>query len=71
MRDPLMRELKLIRSSRDGQLEEAIRFNERLEQELQWAYEEVRRLQALESTLRKENAQIRQVLWIQATGCRL
>ncbi|XP_016892011.1 EF-hand and coiled-coil domain-containing protein 1 isoform X1 [Cynoglossus semilaevis] len=59
MRDPLMRELKLIRSSRDGQLEEAIRFNERLEQELQWAYEEVRRLQALESTLRKENAQIR------------
>ncbi|KAM9410301.1 EF-hand and coiled-coil domain-containing protein 1 [Pholidichthys leucotaenia] len=59
IRDPLIRELKLIRSSRDGQLEEAIRFNRRLEEELQWAYQEVRKLQAVESALRKENAQIR------------
>ncbi len=59
IRDPLLRELKLIRSSRDGQLEEAIRFNECLEEELRWAYQEVRKLQALESALRRENAHIR------------
>lgn len=59
IRDPLLRELRLIRSGRDGQLEEAIRFNQRLEEELQWAYQEVRKLQAVESALRKENAQIR------------
>ncbi|XP_029358270.1 EF-hand and coiled-coil domain-containing protein 1 [Echeneis naucrates] len=58
-RDPLLRELKLIRSSRDGQLEEAISFNQRLEKELQWAYQEVRKLQRVESALRKENTQIR------------
>lgn len=58
-RDPLLRELKLIRSSRDGQLQEAIKFNERLEEELRWAFEEVRKLQALESALRKENSHIR------------
>ncbi|XP_043978267.1 EF-hand and coiled-coil domain-containing protein 1 isoform X2 [Gambusia affinis] len=59
IRDPLLRELKLIRSSRDGQLEEAIKFNERLEEELQWAYQEVRKLQGVESSLRRENSQIR------------
>ncbi|XP_032405817.1 EF-hand and coiled-coil domain-containing protein 1 isoform X8 [Xiphophorus hellerii] len=59
IRDPLLRELKLIRSSRDGQLEEAIKFNERLEEELQWAYQEVRKLQGAESSLRRENSQIR------------
>ncbi|XP_061780002.1 EF-hand and coiled-coil domain-containing protein 1 isoform X2 [Nerophis lumbriciformis] len=57
--DPLFRELKLIRSSRDGQLEEAIKFNERLEQELRWAYQEVRTRQVAESALRRENNQIR------------
>ncbi|XP_039971769.1 EF-hand and coiled-coil domain-containing protein 1 [Xiphias gladius] len=59
IRDPLLRELKLIRSSRDGQLEEAIKYNERLEKELQWAYQEVHKLQGVESALRKKNAQIR------------
>lgn len=59
IRDPLLRELKIIRSSRDGQLEEAIKYNERLEEELHWAYQEVRKLQGVESALRKENAQIR------------
>ncbi|KAK5614081.1 hypothetical protein CRENBAI_010677 [Crenichthys baileyi] len=59
IRDPLLRELKLIRSSRDGQLEEAMKFNERLEEELQWAYQEMRKLQGLESSLRRENTQIR------------
>ncbi|XP_038553193.1 LOW QUALITY PROTEIN: EF-hand and coiled-coil domain-containing protein 1 [Micropterus salmoides] len=59
IRDPLLRELKLIRSSRDGQLEEAIKFNECLEEELRWVYQEVRKLQGVKSALRKENAQIR------------
>ncbi|KAM7402709.1 hypothetical protein PAMP_017923 [Pampus punctatissimus] len=59
MRDPLLRELKLIRSSRDGQLEEAIKFNERLEVEVRWAYQQVRKLQGVESALRKENTHIR------------
>lgn len=59
IRDPILRELKLIRSSRDGQLEEAIKFNECLEAELHWAYQEVRKLQRVESSLKKENTQIR------------
>ncbi|XP_060897462.1 EF-hand and coiled-coil domain-containing protein 1 [Labrus mixtus] len=59
IRDPLLRELRLIRSARDGQLEEAIKFNERLEEELRWAYQEVRKLQGVESALRKENTHIR------------
>ncbi|KAK5873076.1 hypothetical protein PBY51_013720 [Eleginops maclovinus] len=59
IRDPLIRELKLIRSSRDGQLEEAMKFNERAEEELRWAYQEVQKLHSVESALRKENAQIR------------
>lgn len=58
-RDPLVRELKLIRASRDGQLEEAIKFNERLEEELRWAYHEVHKLQGVEGALRKENTLIR------------
>ncbi|XP_029907132.1 EF-hand and coiled-coil domain-containing protein 1 [Myripristis murdjan] len=58
-RDPLLRELKLIRSSRDGQLEEAMKFNRRLEEELSWAYQQARRLEGVESALRKENTQIR------------
>ena len=57
--DPILRELRLIRESRDGQLEEAIRFNQRLEEELGWAYQEVRRRADVESSLRKENAAIR------------
>ncbi|XP_068171254.1 EF-hand and coiled-coil domain-containing protein 1 isoform X2 [Antennarius striatus] len=59
IRDPLLRELNLIRSSRDGQLEEAIRFNGRLEEELRWAYQEVHKHHGVETALRKENAHIR------------
>ncbi|XP_067362137.1 EF-hand and coiled-coil domain-containing protein 1 isoform X2 [Channa argus] len=59
IRDPLLRELKLIRSSRDGQLEEAIRYSHCLEEELQWAYQEVCKLQGVEAALRKDNIQIR------------
>ncbi|XP_056130855.1 EF-hand and coiled-coil domain-containing protein 1 [Lampris incognitus] len=58
-RDPILRELKLIRSSRDGQMEEAIKFNRQLEEELCWAYQEVRKLERVESSLRTENAEIR------------
>lgn len=66
IRDPLLRELKLIRSSRDGQLGEAIKFNERLEEELRWAYQEVHKLHGVESVLRKENAHIRLELLLTA-----
>lgn len=41
LRDPLIRELNLIRLSRDGQLAEAIKFSEHLEEELQQVYQEV------------------------------
>ncbi|XP_010894444.2 EF-hand and coiled-coil domain-containing protein 1 isoform X2 [Esox lucius] len=58
-KDPILRELQLIRSSRDGQLDEAIRFNQRLEQELGWAYGEVQRLEKVESHLQRENTEIR------------
>ncbi|KAG7266335.1 hypothetical protein CRUP_027579 [Coryphaenoides rupestris] len=57
--DPILRELRLIRASRDGQLEEAIHFNRRLEEELGWAYQEVRQRAGMESALRKENSAIR------------
>lgn len=59
IKDPLLRELKLIRSSRDGQLLEAMKFSERLEEEVRWAYQEVRKLQKVELALRRENIQIR------------
>lgn len=68
IRDPLLRELKLIRSSRDGQLEEAIKFNKRLEEELRWTYQEVHKLQGVESTLRKENSHIRYLQKKKLTG---
>lgn len=42
LRDPLIRELNLIRSARDGQLAEAIKFSEHLEEELQQVYREVK-----------------------------
>ncbi|XP_061584162.1 EF-hand and coiled-coil domain-containing protein 1 isoform X2 [Cololabis saira] len=59
VRDPVLRELKLIRAARDGQLEEAMKFNQRLEEELRWAYREVQKLQRVEASLRKENTHIR------------
>ncbi|KAI5622971.1 EF-hand and coiled-coil domain-containing protein 1-like isoform X1, partial [Silurus asotus] len=55
----LIRELELIRASRDGQLEEAMRFNRRLEEELISAYVEVSRLEELVSKLRRESAEIK------------
>lgn len=55
----LLRELELIRASRDGQLEEAMRFNQRLEEELMTAYGEVSRLEETVARLRKESAEIK------------
>ncbi|XP_056324557.1 EF-hand and coiled-coil domain-containing protein 1 [Danio aesculapii] len=55
----LLRELELIRASRDGQLEEAMRFNQRLEEELMAAYGELSRMQETLENVRKENARIK------------
>uniref|UniRef100_A0A8C1VCX3 Si:ch211-112f3.4 n=1 Tax=Cyprinus carpio TaxID=7962 RepID=A0A8C1VCX3_CYPCA len=55
----LLRELELIRASRDGQLEEAMRFNQRLEEELMAAYGEISRMQEMLDSIRTENTQIK------------
>ncbi|XP_052425712.1 EF-hand and coiled-coil domain-containing protein 1 [Carassius gibelio] len=55
----LLRELELIRASRDGQLEEAMRFNQRLEEELMAAYGEISRMQERLESVRTENTQIK------------
>lgn len=55
----LLRELELIRASRDGQLEEAMRFNQRLEEELMGAYGELGRMQEMVESVRRENARIK------------
>ncbi|XP_026077641.1 EF-hand and coiled-coil domain-containing protein 1 isoform X3 [Carassius auratus] len=55
----LLRELELIRASRDGQLEEAMRFNQRLEEELMAAYGEISRMQELLDSVRTENTRIK------------
>ncbi|XP_067243896.1 EF-hand and coiled-coil domain-containing protein 1 [Chanodichthys erythropterus] len=55
----LLRELELIRASRDGQLEEAMRFNQRLEEELMAAYGELSRMQEIVDGVRTENARIK------------
>uniref|UniRef100_A0A673HNA2 EF-hand and coiled-coil domain-containing protein 1-like n=1 Tax=Sinocyclocheilus rhinocerous TaxID=307959 RepID=A0A673HNA2_9TELE len=55
----LLRELELIRASRDGQLEEAMRFNQRLEEELMASYGEISRMQEMLDSVRTENTQIK------------
>ncbi|KAJ8400208.1 hypothetical protein AAFF_G00399020 [Aldrovandia affinis] len=55
----LLRELDLIRASRDGQLEEAMKFNQRLEEELQVVYGEGRRMVEAVTRLQMENGQIK------------
>uniref|UniRef100_A0A8C2BPS3 Si:ch211-112f3.4 n=1 Tax=Cyprinus carpio TaxID=7962 RepID=A0A8C2BPS3_CYPCA len=55
----LLRELELIRASRDGQLEEAMRFNQRLEEELMAAYGEISRMQEMLDSVRTENTRIK------------
>lgn len=55
----LLRELELIRASRDGQLQEAMRFNQRLEEELVVAYGEVSRLEDALGSMRRESSEIK------------
>ncbi|KAJ8259520.1 hypothetical protein GJAV_G00170260 [Gymnothorax javanicus] len=55
----LLRELSLIRASRDGQLEEAMKFNQMLEAELGAAYQEGQLLEGALAWQREENRQIK------------
>ncbi|RXM94948.1 EF-hand and coiled-coil domain-containing protein 1 [Acipenser ruthenus] len=55
----LLKELELIRASRDGQLEEAMRFNQRVEEELMAANQEIQQLEEAVSRLQRENAEIK------------
>ncbi|XP_012678018.2 EF-hand and coiled-coil domain-containing protein 1 isoform X2 [Clupea harengus] len=55
----LQRELELIRSSRDGQLQEAMRYSQQLETELSVAHRQAGLLEDVASRLRKERAQMR------------
>lgn len=55
----LQRELDLIRSSRDGQLQEAMRYSQQLEEELRTAHRQAELLEEAAGRLRKERAQMR------------
>ncbi|XP_041944635.1 EF-hand and coiled-coil domain-containing protein 1 [Alosa sapidissima] len=55
----LQRELDLIRSSRDGQLQEAMRYSQQLEAELSTAHRQAELLEEAAGRLRKERAQMR------------
>uniref|UniRef100_A0A8C4X545 Si:ch211-112f3.4 n=1 Tax=Erpetoichthys calabaricus TaxID=27687 RepID=A0A8C4X545_ERPCA len=55
----IMKELELIRASRDGQLEEAMRFSHRVAEELRVATQEAHRLEEVISRLHQENADIK------------
>ncbi|XP_072336139.1 EF-hand and coiled-coil domain-containing protein 1-like [Scyliorhinus torazame] len=55
----LLRELELLRSSRDGQIEEAMRFNQQLEEELREAHGLLGHWEHSLSALTADNAQIR------------
>ncbi|XP_043934021.1 EF-hand and coiled-coil domain-containing protein 1 [Protopterus annectens] len=55
----MLKEMELIRSSRDGQIEEAMRFNEELEKELQNSKEALMSLEKCNTNLKKEQAEMR------------
>ncbi|XP_053159749.1 EF-hand and coiled-coil domain-containing protein 1 isoform X3 [Hemicordylus capensis] len=55
----VLKEVELIRSSRDGQIEEAIRFNEELEEELRSAQEALVTLEDCNRNLKREQAEMR------------
>ncbi|NWU66910.1 EFCC1 protein, partial [Pterocles burchelli] len=55
----VLKEVELIRSSRDGQIEEAIRFNQELERELRSAQEALVSLEDCNRTLKREQAEMR------------
>ncbi|XP_067287196.1 EF-hand and coiled-coil domain-containing protein 1 isoform X2 [Pseudorasbora parva] len=54
-----LREVELIRNSRDGQIEEAMFFNRKLEQELRVSRETVLMLEECNRTLKKEQVEMR------------
>uniref|UniRef100_A0A6J0U092 EF-hand and coiled-coil domain-containing protein 1 isoform X2 n=1 Tax=Pogona vitticeps TaxID=103695 RepID=A0A6J0U092_9SAUR len=55
----VLKEVELIRSSRDGQIEEAIRFNQELEKELKSSHEALAALEDCNRSLKREQAEMR------------
>ncbi|XP_032555210.1 EF-hand and coiled-coil domain-containing protein 1 isoform X2 [Chiroxiphia lanceolata] len=55
----VLKEMELIRSSRDGQIEEAIRFNQELERELRSSQEALVSLEDCNRNLKREQAEMR------------
>ncbi|KAM6126225.1 EF-hand and coiled-coil domain-containing protein 1 [Phoenicopterus ruber ruber] len=55
----VLEEVELIRSSRDGQIEEAIRFNQELERELKSSQEALVNLEDCNRNLKREQAEMR------------
>ncbi|XP_064422481.1 EF-hand and coiled-coil domain-containing protein 1 [Latimeria chalumnae] len=55
----ILKEIELIRSSRDGQIEEAIRFNQELEKELGRSQEALLTLEECNRNLKKEQIEMR------------
>ncbi|XP_048347744.1 EF-hand and coiled-coil domain-containing protein 1 isoform X2 [Sphaerodactylus townsendi] len=55
----VLKEVELIRNSRDGQIEEAIRFNQELEKELRSSQEAVVILEDSNHSLKREQAEMR------------
>ncbi|XP_064012385.1 EF-hand and coiled-coil domain-containing protein 1 isoform X2 [Pogoniulus pusillus] len=55
----VLKEAELIRSSRDGQIEEAIRFNQELERELKSSQEALVSLEDCNRNLKREQAEMR------------
>ncbi|KAJ7316809.1 hypothetical protein JRQ81_002971 [Phrynocephalus forsythii] len=55
----VLKEVELIRSSRDGQIEEAIRFNQELEKELKNSHEALVTLEGCHRSLKREQAEMR------------
>ncbi|KAM9654869.1 EF-hand and coiled-coil domain-containing protein 1 isoform 3-T3 [Morphnus guianensis] len=55
----VLKEVELIRSSRDGQIEEAIRFNQELERELKSSQEALVHLEDCNRNLKREQAEMR------------
>ncbi|XP_009956879.1 PREDICTED: EF-hand and coiled-coil domain-containing protein 1, partial [Leptosomus discolor] len=55
----VLKEVELIRSSRDGQIEEAIRFNQELERELKNSQEALVNLEDCNRNLKREQAEMR------------
>ncbi|XP_048171743.1 EF-hand and coiled-coil domain-containing protein 1 isoform X2 [Corvus hawaiiensis] len=55
----VLKEMELIRSSRDGQIEEAIKFNQELERELKSSQEALVSLEDCNRNLKREQAEMR------------